>query len=47
MNEHDQNDDDEAFVAKAPADVLQLTRNTLENDKKQLDSVEAIIKALE
>ena len=37
----------EAFVAKAPPDVLQQTRDTLENYKKQLASVEAIIKALE
>jgi valyl-tRNA synthetase len=37
----------EAFVAKAPPDVLQQTRDTLENYKKQLASVEQIIKALE
>ena len=37
----------EAFVSKAPADVLQQTRDTLESYKKQLVSVEAIIKALE
>ncbi|MFM9964495.1 MAG: valine--tRNA ligase [Planctomycetaceae bacterium] len=37
----------EAFVAKAPPDVLQQTRDVLENYKKQLVSVEAIIKALE
>ena len=37
----------EAFVAKAPPDVLQQTRDVLENYKKQLASVEAIIKALE
>ena len=37
----------EGFVAKAPADVLQQTRDTLENYKKQLGSVEQIIKALE
>ena len=37
----------EAFVAKAPPDVLQQTRDVLENYKKQLASVEAIITALE
>ncbi|MCX7421699.1 MAG: class I tRNA ligase family protein [Planctomycetia bacterium] len=37
----------EAFVAKAPPDVLQQTRDTLDNYKNQLASVEAIIKALE
>jgi valyl-tRNA synthetase len=37
----------EGFVAKAPADVLQQTRDSLDNYKKQLASVEAIIKALE
>ena len=37
----------EAFVSKAPADVLQQTRDTLESYKKQLASVEQIIKALE
>lgn len=37
----------EAFVSKAPPDVLQQTRDTLDNYKKQLASVEAIIKALE
>ena len=37
----------EAFVAKAPPDVLQQTRDTLESYKKQLASVEQIIKALE
>jgi valyl-tRNA synthetase len=35
------------FVAKAPADVLQQTRDSLDNYKKQLASVEQIIKALE
>jgi valyl-tRNA synthetase len=37
----------EGFVAKAPADVLQQTRDSLDNYKKQLASVEQIIKALE
>ena len=37
----------EAFVSKAPADVLQQTRDTLESYKKQLASVEDILKALE
>ena len=37
----------EGFVAKAPADVLQQTRDMLENYKKQLASVEQIIQALE
>ena len=37
----------EAFVAKAPADVLQQTRDVLESYKKQLASVEQIIQALE
>jgi len=37
----------EGFVAKAPADVLQQTRDSLDNYKKQLASVEQIIAALE
>ena len=37
----------EGFVAKAPADVLQQTRDVVESYKKQLASVEQIIKALE
>ena len=37
----------EAFVAKAPPDVLQQTRDTLDNYKNQLASVETIINALE
>ena len=36
----------EGFVAKAPADVLQQTRDLVDNYKKQLTSIEQIIKAL-
>jgi valyl-tRNA synthetase len=36
----------EGFVAKAPADVLQQTRDSLDNYKKQLANVEAIIASL-
>src|SRR5712691_5399836 len=39
--------ENEHFMAKAPPDVLQQTRDTLDNYIKQLASVEAIIKALE
>ena len=37
----------EGFVAKAPPDVLQQTRDLVDNYKKQLASIEQILKALE